>query len=109
MESWSYTIEADGLRVELPLRLFPWDVIVAALYPFTDRCFVSPQLKDVETVSVVFEPKTKVAIALTDLVKDFSNRLIDQQLRFQLNHEFGAIRNAIVQRAFAPVAKSPRS
>ena len=107
MEKWAYEIEGGGIKIELSLRLFAWEAITAALYPFTDRCSILPKLKDAETVSVLFELKSGVSVPLTDLVKAFSNELLDQQLRFQLNREFGSVRDAIVQRAFAPVSKLP--
>ncbi len=105
MVSWTYRIDDEGLKVELPLRLFAWEAILAAVYPFTDRCFIFPKLTDAETVSVLFEPKAETTILLTEVAQTFFNGLIDQQLRFQLNREFGPIRNAIVQSAFTPVSK----
>lgn len=109
MESWIHEIDGGILRVELSLRLYPPEVITAALYPFTDRCFVFQQIKDAETIHVLFEPKAGSLVPLADLVKAFANALIDQRLRFQLNHEFGTIRDAIVQRAFAPITRLPPS
>jgi His-Xaa-Ser system protein HxsD len=109
MEPWIYEIGDGKLRVELSLRLYPKEIIAAALYPFTDRCFIFQHMKDADTVYVLFEPKVGATISLAELVKVFANTLIDQQLRFQLNCEFGSIRETIVQHAFAPVTRAPLS
>jgi His-Xaa-Ser system protein HxsD len=109
MEPWIYKIGDGGLEVELSLRLYPQEVIAAALYLFTDRCFIFQRMKDDDTVYVLFEPRADATVSLSELVKTFANALIDQQVRFQLNREFGAIREAIVRRAFAPVTKAPLS
>ena len=105
IQPWFYETDKRQLKVELSLRLYPQDVIVAAVYVFTDRCFIFQRLKDEDTVELLFEVKPECAIPTPDIVKEFANVLIDQQLRHQLNHEFGAIRDAIVQRAFAPVSQ----
>lgn len=105
MESPLYEINDGKLKMAVSMRLYPQEVITAALYSFTGNCFVFQQARNDETVVVVFEPKDGIPIALDNLAKTFSNALIDQRLRFQLNQEFGAIREALVQRAFAPITK----
>lgn len=106
MDSWIHKIEDGKLSVELSSSLYPWDVVIAALYPFTAQCFIFPKRKDAEMICILFEQKPGTVISLSDIAKNFANALIDQKLRSQLNREFGPIRNAIVERAFAPVTKS---
>jgi radical SAM pair-associated protein len=104
-----YEIDDGKLKMDVSLLLYPHEVITATLYLFTGRCFVSSKLKDNETVEISFEPKEGMRDSLPELANAFSNALIDQQLRFQLNREYGAIRDMIVQRAFAPITKISQS
>lgn len=53
-------------------------------------------------VNVVFESKDGNAITV-DVPKQFCNELIDQQLRYNVNAQFGHIRDMIVEEAFKPV------
>lgn len=53
-------------------------------------------------VNVVFESK-EGKIVTEDIPKQFCNELIDQQLRHNVNVQFGHIRDMIVEEAFKPV------
>ena len=57
-----------------------------------------------ENIIVVFESKDGKAIAEEE-VKQFCNELIDQQVRYNTNIQFGHIRDLIVEEAFKPVSK----
>ena len=51
---------------------------------------------------VIFESKDDNVITI-DIPKQFCNELIDQQLRYNVNAQFGHIRDMIVEEAFKPV------
>lgn len=51
---------------------------------------------------VIFESKDG-NILTVDIPKQFCNELIDQQLRHNVNEQFGHIRDMIVEEAFRPV------
>ena len=53
---------------------------------------------------VVFESKDGNAVS-AEIVKQFCNELIDQQVRYNTNLQFGHIRDLIVEEAFKPVNK----
>lgn len=55
-------------------------------------------------MNVIFESKDNSKVA-EDVPKQFCNELIDQQIRYNTNAQFGHIRNMIVQEAFKPVTK----
>lgn len=96
-------IENDKFKVEVNISLYAKESLVAACYKFTDRFYVHQQLIG-NNVEVVFE--TKDGNAVTDVVvKQFCNELIDQQVRFITNQQFGHIRDLIVKEAFKPVNK----
>lgn len=87
----------------MDMSLYSKESIVAACYKFTG-CFYVHQQSMNNNVEVVFE--TKDGNAVTDVVvKQFCNELIDQQVRYNTNQQFGHIRNLIVEEAFKPVNK----
>lgn len=55
-------------------------------------------------VNVCFESKDNSKVT-EDVPKRFCNELIDQQIRYNTNAQFGHIRDMIVQEAFKPVTK----
>ena len=55
-------------------------------------------------VIVIFESKDGNALTV-DMPKQFCNELIDQQLRHNVNEQFGHIRDMIVEEAFKPVSR----
>ena len=85
------------------MAIYAKESLVAACYKFTDRFFVHQQTNG-ETIIVVFESKEDNAVS-DKIVKQFCNELIDQQVRFNTNQQFGHIRDLIVEEAFKPVSK----
>ena len=55
-------------------------------------------------MEVVFESKDN-QIVTEKVVKQFCNDLIDQQVRYNTEKQFGHIRDLIVEEAFKPVNK----
>lgn len=96
-------IDNNKFRVVVDMSLYSKESIVAACYKFTG-CFYVHQQSMNNNVEVVFEAKDGNAV--TDVVvKQFCNELIDQQVRYNTNQQFGHIRNLIVEEAFKPVNK----
>ena len=98
------TPENDKFQVTVDLSLYAKDVITAAIYKFSHLFYIH-QMTDMENtnfVNVVFESK-EGKIVTEDIPKQFCNELIDQQLRHNVNVQFGHIRDMIVEEAFKPV------
>ena len=85
------------------MALYAKESLAAACYKFTDRFYVHQQT-DGENIIVAFESKDGNTIT-EETVKQFCNELIDQQVRFNTNQQFGHIRDLIVEEAFKPVSK----
>lgn len=95
-------IDNDKYKVVVDMSLYAKESIAAACYKFTDRFYIHQQSMG-NNVEVVFE--TKEGNAVTDVVvKQFCNELIDQQVRYNTNLQFGHIRDLIVEEAFKPVS-----
>lgn len=96
-------LEKDKFQVIVDMALYAKESLAAACYKFTDRFYVHQQT-DGDNIVVVFESKDGNTIT-EETVKQFCNELIDQQVRFNTNQQFGHIRDLIVEEAFKPVSK----
>ena len=84
-------LEKDKFQVIVDMALYAKESLAAACYKFTDRFYVHQQT-DGENIVVVFESKDGNTIT-EETVKLFCNELIDQQVRFNTNQQFGHIRD----------------
>ena len=96
-------LENDKFQAKIDLALYSKESITAACYKFTDRFYIHQQSLN-NNVIVVFESKEGNAVT-EEVVKQFCNELIDQQVRYNTNLQFGHIRDLIVEEAFKPVNK----
>ena len=94
-------LDKDKFQVVVDMSLYTKESLVAACYKFTDRFYIHQQT-DGGDVIVVFESKDGNVVS-DSIVKQFCNELIDQQVRFNTNQQFGHIRDLIVEEAFKPV------
>ncbi len=101
-------IELDGERfqVSIDTSLYAKEVITAAVYKFSHLFYIHQQTdaSNNTLVNVIFESKDNNTVT-KDVPKQFCNELIDQQIRYNTNAQFGHIRDMIVQEAFKPVSK----
>ena len=96
-------LDKDKFQVVVDMSLYTKESLVAACYKFTDRFYIHQQISG-NNVIVVFETKDGNDVS-EFVVKQFCNELIDQQVRFNTNKQFGHIRDLIVEEAFKPVNK----
>ena len=96
-------IDNDKFQVVVDMALYAKEAIAAACYKLTDQFFVHQQTES-DAVKAVFESKDGNVVS-PEVVKQFCNELIDQQVRYNTNLQFGHIRDLIVEEAFKPVDK----
>ena len=96
-------LENDKFQVVVDMSLYAKESLVAACYKFTDRFYIHQQSSE-NNIVVVFESKERNTVS-ESTVKQFCNELIDQQVRYNTNQQFGHIRDLIVEEAFKPVTK----
>lgn len=99
-------LDNNKFQVIVDLTLYSKDVITAAIYKFSHLFYIHQQTdkSNPNLVIVIFESKDDNAITV-NVPKQFCNELIDQQLRHDVNAQFGHIRDMIVEEAFKPVSK----
>ena len=97
-------LENSKFQVSVDLALYSKDVITAAIYKFSHLFYIHQQIDEnnPNLVIVIFESKDGNILTM-DIPKQFCNELIDQQLRHNVNEQFGHIRDMIVEEAFRPV------
>ncbi|NDO59434.1 MULTISPECIES: His-Xaa-Ser system protein HxsD [Bacteroides] len=99
-------LTADKFQVSVDTSLYAKEVITAAIYKFSHLFYIHQQTDVCNQiiVNVCFESKDNSKVT-EDIPKLFCNELIDQQIRYNTNAQFGHIRDMIVQEAFKPVTK----
>lgn len=98
----------DGsFQVSVDLNSYTTEAITATSYKYTDRFYVHQQtaFDNDKIVNVILEAKNNNILVTADIVKQFCNDLIDQQVRVITNEKFGHIRDLIVEEAFKPINK----
>ena len=93
--------------LKIPLKVIDGNkmqLYLDAAYKFTDNFYIfkSVEPDDKKIIHLLFEAKGENVIK-ESTVKQFCNELLDQQVRFHVNRQFGHIRDLIVEEAFKPV------
>lgn len=94
----------DKFQVSVDMSLYVKEVLTAAIHKFSHLFYIHQQTdaNNQTLVNVIFESKDNNKVT-EDVPKQFCNELIDQQIRYNTNAQFGHIRDMIVQEAFKPV------
>lgn len=98
--------DKNKLLVKVDMQIYAKESLNAACYKFTNKFYIHPQTSSEsdKIINVFFESQDGDNIS-EEFVKSFCNELIDQQVRFNTNLQFGHIRDLIVEEAFKPVNK----
>lgn len=96
-------LENNRFQVSIDLALYAKEAITSTLYKFSHLFYIHQSVdSNNKSVIVIFESKDENVVDST-VVKQFCNELIDQQVRYNTNLQFGHIRDLIVEEAFKPV------
>lgn len=92
--------------IAINTALYSKEAVIAAEYNYSADYYIemSEDAECPSTIIVRFEKKDGSEVPET-LKQEFLNNLIDQQLRVDMNRQFGHIRDLIVEEAFKPVNK----
>ena len=98
--------DKNKLLVKVDMQIYAKESLNAACYKFTNKFYIHQQTSSEsdKIINVFFESQNGDNIS-EEIVKSFCNELIDQQVRFNTNLQFGHIRDLIVEEAFKPVNK----
>jgi His-Xaa-Ser system protein HxsD len=90
-----------ALSVPVDSSIYSVSAILRTAYWFTDRCYILVTRDEPGHYCVHFSPKPDEQVDLASLVGEFTNSLLDQQLRVELAAETRGVRELIVAKAFA--------
>ena len=103
-------MENNTIDISVDQRLYSKDALLSVLYEYSGEYEVE-QLIDENNDNIILvslTPKVvdkQVAESANVIRASFIRSLIDQQLRININKEFGHIRDLIVEEAFKPITK----
>ena len=96
----------DGrILLEIDKNIYDTRAVANASYRFTDRCYIYQEPISDNIMGVYFKSKEDTNVLLEKMADEFCNELIDQQIRLNIEKEYGHIRNEIVKKAFSPIEK----
>lgn len=96
-------IDKHTFQVKVYLGIYSKEAIVATCYKYSGKYFVHQELNN-DSIVVTLQSKDEQLVS-EETAKQFCNELIDQQIRYNTNLQFGHIRDLIVEEAFKPVNK----
>ena len=103
--SFVVLLGSKSFQVKVDTTIYAKEAITAACYKFTDRFYIHQQGEDKNIIYIVFASIDENYFVTDKTGKEFCNELIDQQVRYNTNLQFGHIRDLIVEEAFKPVSK----
>ena len=98
-------VEEGKLLVELSKEIYEKQAVLASAYKFTDKCTILIKPTGEHTVGIFFQSKTEGGEdELMNIAEQFCNEALDQQLRLDIEKQYGNIRDLIVEHAFSPIS-----
>ena len=96
-------VDGEKFLLKLSKQFYEKAAVIAAAYKFTHKCTILIEPLEEGYVGVFFQPKNnESADTIPDLVNEFCNEVLDQQVRLDLEKRYGNLRDIIVRHAFLP-------
>jgi His-Xaa-Ser system protein HxsD len=103
-------IDGEKLLLKLSKQFYEKPAVMAAAYKFTHKCIILIEPLEEGYVGVWFQAKNNESLDMVpDLINDFCNEVLDQQVRLDLEKRYGNLRDTIVKRAFLPIESSSKN
>ena len=99
------TLDDGRFMVELKKTYYQKEAVFSAAYKFTNKCTIVIEPTDERTVGIYFKSKPNSNIDIEKIANDFCNEVLDQQLRLDLDAQFGDLKKIIYEKAFEPLKK----
>jgi len=95
-------IRGDGeITLVVDDAIYSRSALLRACYWFTDRCYIFISRESNGRFAVNFRLKQPDSSGLEDIAGEFTNALLDFQLRADIDRETATVRELIVAKAFA--------
>ena len=102
MEQLTKKLKDGRLLLKVDKKIYDIKTITQTSYKFTDKYYIHIKSISEDVVGVYFENKEST-ISLEDIANQFSNELIDQQVRVDTERDYRNVRDAIVKQAFSSI------
>ena len=103
-------IDGEKFLLKLSKQFYEKPAVMAAAYKFTDKCVILIEPLEEGYVGVFFQAKNNEnPDMIPDLINDFCNEVLDQQVRLDLEKRYGSLRDTIVKHAFLPFESSSKN
>lgn len=100
----NYKLEDGIILLELEKTVYEKEAIMASAYKMTNSCFITIKLIENNNFCICFERKNNICEnELLLIAKNFCNDVLDQQIRLDLEKQFGYIRDLLIKQAFSPI------
>lgn len=97
-------VDNEKFLLKLSKKFYEKSAVMNAAYKFTHKCFIFIEPLEEGYVGVWFKAKDgQESEKIPDLLNDFCNEVLDQQVRLDLEKRYGGLRDAIVNHAFQPL------
>jgi His-Xaa-Ser system protein HxsD len=97
-------IEGERFLLTLSKQFYEKGAVMAAAYKFTDKCVIIIEPIEESYVGVWFQSKSgQDQSKIPELLNEFCNEVLDQQVRLDLEKRYGNLREIIVKHAFSPI------
>jgi His-Xaa-Ser system protein HxsD len=112
MKNITTKIEGNKILISLPNDYYEKFAVMSAMHEMTDSFIILIEPIDEKNTGVYFQTKKDTPIEediLNKAALDFCNKVLDQQLRLNIEKRYGNLRDMIVKQAFAPVSNAQLS
>lgn len=96
-------ISDSEILLKVNNQLYASEAVLQTSYKFIDQCYIHMDMISKDIMGIHFKIKNGDFASLENVVNEFCNELIDQQVRFIVDRNYSAIRNEIVKKAFSPI------
>ncbi len=103
-------IDGGKMLLKLSEKFYEKPAVMAAAYKFTDKCIILIEPIEEGYMGVWFQgKKNEDSDMVPDVINDFCNEVLDQQVRLDLEKRYGNLRDTIVKHAFLPVLNTSKN
>lgn len=99
------SLDEEKLIVKLSKKFFQKESIMEAIHEYSGQFFTEMKPLEDDFVGVSFFKKDDKPFD-KGLIYNFSNRVIDYQIRRNLEKDYGSIRDVIIDYAYSPLKKN---
>lgn len=105
MKGVFYQIENGKIFLTLSKQFFERSAIYAASYEMTDKYSIMIKPASEREISIILEPKKDQSVhEMETAIFDFYDKVLDHQIRLDLEKQYGKLRELIVEHAFSPLS-----